>query len=201
MANFQWCAHVKQRSPLAMPQFCMTWNAKTICVGTTMLQWVKLLSTIQEIGQLINLRNVSFAGNLMKTLPKEIGEWTKVPPFWERDECSPKWQVEEVYLSGNDYEALPNSIQEWKNLKELHLKGCDKLQVINPKDSARIIALLDRCGFGVDQHVSFSTGGIPKDTVANRFARDPSGNARWMARATQRSYRETNSTILYTGTC
>merc|ERR1712100_882749 len=95
----------------------------------------------------------------MKTLPKEIGECTK---------------VEEVYLSGNDYEALPNSIQEWKNLKELHLKGCDKLQVINPKDSARIIALLDRCGFGVDQHVSFPTGGIPKDTVANRFAGDPS---------------------------
>lgn len=72
----------------------------------------------KEIGQLVNLRNVSFAGNLMKSLPKEVGEWTK---------------VEEVYLSGNDYEALPNSIQEWKNLKELHLRNCDKLSVINPK--------------------------------------------------------------------
>lgn len=78
-----------------------------------------LLTTVpKDIGNLINLRRVSFAGNKMKSLPNEIGDWTK---------------IEEVYFNKNDYEKLPHSIQDWVNLVELHVRDCDKLSVMNPK--------------------------------------------------------------------
>lgn len=38
-----------------------------------------LLTTVpKDIGNLVNLRRVSFAGNKMKSLPSEVGDWTKV---------------------------------------------------------------------------------------------------------------------------
>jgi len=69
-----------------------------------------LLTTIpKDIGNLVNLRRVSFSANKMKALPSEVGEWTK---------------IEEVYLSNNEFDKLPNSCAEWVNLVELNVSKC-----------------------------------------------------------------------------
>ena len=79
----------------------------------------QLFKLPSEIGNLSNLRRVSFSGNKMtSSLPKSVGEWTK---------------IEEVYLCWNDFDALPNTIVEWKNLVELHCRDCKALATINPK--------------------------------------------------------------------
>jgi len=79
----------------------------------------QLFKLPSEIGNLVNLRRVSFSGNKMTSaLPKSVGEWTK---------------VEEVYLCWNDFDSLPQSVSEWKNLVELHLAHCKGLTTLNPK--------------------------------------------------------------------
>jgi len=113
-----------------------------------------LLTTIpKDIGNLINLRRVSFAGNKMKSLPNEIGEWTK---------------IEEVYLNKNDYEKLPNSIQEWVNLVELHVRDCDKLSVMNPK-VAFPLTLMRMDLRGTQLEVADEWGEPPKGLIPKRI--------------------------------
>jgi len=136
-----------QRSPghRCHAAVAVPWRDRTLDVkislakssGTLDLGWLGLETVPPEIFEIPDLEVLVLAGNKLKHLPEEVGQFkslkrlqlagnqlTSLPPV-----ISTLTQLEEVWFHGNLLEELPEHIGRLKNLERLSLAGNRLLQL------------------------------------------------------------------------